>query len=85
MLLGRYDGAEDDTGVSKHLIARFSVSGVPITVLGAHLKAFPTDEASCAQREAQARVLADQAQAALARGDEVTATRLPWDPLSLSV
>ena len=86
---------EDDTGVSKNVIARFVFfsgsgsagavasaassanssalppSAVPVTVISAHLKAIPTEPRSCAQREAQAAVLAREAAAALAAGDEV--------------
>ena len=47
------------TGVSKHYWAVFDVPGLgkELLVVAAHLKARPTDPASCAQREAQAAVL----------------------------
>lgn len=52
-----YSGAPGDSGVSKHYISEFSVNGLNIAMVGAHLVAFPTDSARCAQREAQAQVL----------------------------
>jgi exonuclease III len=52
-----YKGEPGDSGVSKHYISEFLVSGLNIAMVGAHLVAFPTDSARCAQREAQAQVL----------------------------
>lgn len=55
-----FDGRMDDTGVSKNYYALFDDIeglGFPLAVVGTHLKAFPTDERSCSQREAQAAVL----------------------------
>lgn len=49
-----------DTGVSKHVITEFNVNGIDIVIIGAHLKAFPNEPESCAQREAQAKVLQAQ-------------------------
>jgi hypothetical protein len=51
------------SGVSKHLAAVFAVEGLPhgheeLLVVAAHLKARPNEPRSCAQREAQASVLA---------------------------
>lgn len=66
----------DDTGVSKNIVARF-VLAIPnggelkLTVVGAHLKAFPTEKRSCAQREGQALVLSSTVQKELADGREV--------------
>jgi exonuclease III len=52
-----YSGAPGDSGVSKHYISEFLIGGLNILMVGAHLVAFPTDSARCAQREAQAQVL----------------------------
>ena len=46
-----------DTAVSKHYITEFKVGSTNIAMIGAHLKAYPTDPSSCAQREGQAQVL----------------------------
>jgi endonuclease/exonuclease/phosphatase family metal-dependent hydrolase len=57
-------------GVSKHFYTTFNVSGFsrPITLVGAHLLANPEDHVRCFQREAQATVLANLANAAVASG-----------------
>lgn len=49
------------TGVSKHYWSVFAVPGLgkELLVVGAHLKARPNEPRSCAQREAQAAVLAE--------------------------
>ena len=49
------------TGVSKHWWGVWSVPGLSaeLLIVGAHLKARPTEPRSCAQREAQASVLAE--------------------------
>ena len=49
------------TGVSKHWWGVWSVPGLSaeLLVVGAHLKAFPTEPRSCSRREAQASVLAE--------------------------
>jgi len=52
-----YTGAVGDSGVSKHYISEFLIGGRNVAMIGAHLVAFPTDAARCAQREAQAQVL----------------------------
>jgi len=68
-------GAHDDsTGVSKHFIARFpSLEGIPFkfAIIGVHLKAFPTDARSCAQREGQAKVLQNETRRLIDDGYEV--------------
>lgn len=54
-----YTGTQGTTGVSKHYITEFKFYGKNILFVGAHLIAFPTDSARCAQREAQAQILQD--------------------------
>ena len=56
---------QSSSGVSKHVLARFAVAGLgPLLLVGAHLVAQPTAPARCAQREAQALVLANAIRAA---------------------
>ena len=45
------------TGVSKHYITEFSLFGLEVVLIGAHLLAIPTEPARCVQREGQAQVL----------------------------
>jgi exonuclease III len=45
------------SGVSKHYITEFNLSGMKVALIAAHLLAIPTDTSRCAQREAQAQVL----------------------------
>lgn len=53
-----YTGSGTATsGVSKHYISEFSIGGLNIAFIGAHLLAYPTDVERCAEREAQAQVL----------------------------
>jgi len=52
-----FTGSPSTTGVSKHYITEFKLSGYNIAFIAAHLIAIPTDPARCAQREAQAQVL----------------------------
>jgi len=52
-----YTGAAGDSGVSKHYITEFLLGSLRFAMIAAHLVAFPTDPARCAQREAQAQVL----------------------------
>ena len=68
-----YAAAEMPTsGVSKHLIARFDVEGLGrVSLVVVHLKAFPTDARSCAQREAQAAVVQAVVRSEMAAGNEV--------------
>ena len=56
-----YSGEAKSTDVSKHWWGVWSVPGLSseLLVVGAHLKAFPTEPRSCARREAQASVLAE--------------------------
>jgi endonuclease/exonuclease/phosphatase family metal-dependent hydrolase len=57
-----YHGKPQSTAVSKHLLATLAVPGLPggreLLLVIAHLKARPNEPRSCAQREAQAAVLA---------------------------
>jgi endonuclease/exonuclease/phosphatase family metal-dependent hydrolase len=52
-----YTGAVGSSGVSKHYITEFNISGTNIAFISAHLLAYPTDPERCAEREAQAMVL----------------------------
>jgi exonuclease III len=52
-----YTGEPGDSGVSKHYTTEYKINGLNIAMIGAHLVAFPTDPARCAQREAQAQIL----------------------------
>jgi hypothetical protein len=50
-----------DTGISKSYVAkwdsvRIGNEQLKVAVIGLHFKAFPTDKASCAQREGQAAI-----------------------------
>ena len=65
-----YSGSKE-SGVSKHFWTRISVSGRYVSVIGAHLKANPTQPSSCAQREAQVEVLRAIAKARYDAGDAV--------------
>jgi len=52
-----------ESGVSKHFIARFNIVNLgQISLIGAHLLAFPTTPDRCVRREAQATVLRNIAQ-----------------------
>jgi len=67
-----YAGPGSTSGVSKHLLAALAPRGLPrIALLALHLKAFPDEPRSCAQREAQALVAQGAVRAAAARGWEV--------------
>lgn len=59
------------TGVSKHLIADFSIGDRKLRVIGLHLKAHPYNEHSCIQREGQARIVQKLIQEALSHGKDV--------------
>ena len=52
------DGAGGSKGVSKHLHTKFLVGGEELHLFGMHFLAFPTSSSRCAQREAQATVIA---------------------------
>jgi len=66
-----YTGATEDSGVSKHYISEFTIQGINLVLVGAHLVAFPTDPARCAQREAQAQVLQNAIHGYVAKGYEI--------------
>jgi len=59
------------SAVSKNYVAEVDLAGIPVTIIGTHLLAYPDRCDRSVQREAQATVLADQAREALARGREV--------------
>lgn len=69
-------GYSSSKGVSKHFYTTFNVTGFskPITLVGAHLLANPENKARCFEREAQATVLADLADAAVAEGHHAIIT-----------
>jgi len=61
-----------ESGVSKHFIARFNVAQIGrISLIGAHLLAFPVDPERCVKREAQAIVLKNIAQNEMNQGRQV--------------
>ncbi len=52
-----YTGSPGSSGVSKHYITEYDFGGLRTAFISAHLLAYPTDSARCAQREAQSQVL----------------------------
>lgn len=48
---------DGSTGVSKHYITEFNISGINIAFIGVHLIAYPTEPKRCSQREAQAQII----------------------------
>lgn len=66
-----YVGENGSSGVSKHIISEFTILTHDTVIIGAHLLAFPTDPARCAEREAQAMVLQEVIVDALAEKKEV--------------
>ncbi len=58
-------------GVSKNLYARTTLSGKPVTLVGLHFLAFPTDASRKAQREVQAEVIRKFIVAEMREGREV--------------
>ncbi|GLE02248.1 hypothetical protein PINS_up011088 [Pythium insidiosum] len=66
-------GYSKSKSVAKNLFATFRVSGFskPITVVGAHFMANPTDKKRCFEREGQATVIASVATDAAAAGNHV--------------
>ena len=67
-----FDG-EGSTSVSKHFVGkwhglRIGAATLDVALVSLHLKAFPTDERSCSQREAQATLARAAAEAAAAEG-----------------
>ena len=59
------------TGLSKHLIADFSIAGRQFQILGLHLKARPHQKDACAKREGQARIAQSIVRKALQMGKDV--------------
>jgi len=47
------------TTISKHYWTRFVINNIPLTMVGVHYLAVPTDPPRCAQREGQASVAAE--------------------------
>lgn len=66
-----YTGNSGTAGVSKHYITEFSINGMSVAFIAAHLLAFPTDPTRCAEREAQASVLQNVVYSFIHNGYEV--------------
>ncbi|DBA00426.1 TPA: hypothetical protein N0F65_012957 [Lagenidium giganteum] len=65
--------ASGSKSLSKHFYTTFNVAGFakPLTIVSAHLLAFPQDKKRCFEREAQATIVSQIAQAALNKGNHV--------------
>lgn len=61
----------DSSGVSKNYIANLTVGDIPLSLIGLHLLAVPTDPARRGRREAQAQVIQRAAQELRAKGRQV--------------
>lgn len=66
-----YTGDTQTTGVSKHYISDFTMNNINISIISAHLIAFPTVSTRCAQREAQASILQKIIYEKIQNGSEV--------------
>ena len=68
-----YKGNSGYYGCTKHYATRFNIEGItnPVTLIGVHLLANPSDVTRCAKREASAVVIAGLIKEALQRGDEI--------------
>ncbi len=66
-----YSGSSGTEGVSKHYITRFKIDNIYISMISAHLLAYPTDSTRCTEREAQAQVLQNQIFNIYSQGDEI--------------
>ncbi len=70
-----YTGAAGTQGVSKHYLTHFhwagAEGGIQVALIGAQLLANPTDPQRCAEREAQAQILAELARNQTQLGYEV--------------
>jgi len=66
-----YTGSNGTSGVSKHFVARFNLSGVVYSIFNHHFLAYPTQADRCAQREAQAIVMRGLINNAIAANDEI--------------
>jgi len=61
-----------NSGVSKHFISRFNIAGFgPISIIGLHFLAYPTDQERCIRREAQVTVIRNIARNEINRGNQV--------------
>jgi exonuclease III len=63
--------ASGTTGVSKHYITEFSIAGMKVAMIGAHLLAIPTDTSRCVQREGQAQVIQNIVSSYILKGYEI--------------
>jgi len=54
---GNLPDPQYESGVSKNIIARFTVNSIPITLVGVHFLSQPTNPTNCIKREAQASVI----------------------------
>ena len=68
---GRGQGQGESTGLSKHLIADFSIAGRQLEILGLHLKARPHQPDARLKREGQARIAQSIIRKALEMGKDV--------------
>ncbi len=66
-----YSGSSGTEGVSKHYITKFKINDLTISMISAHLLAYPTDATRCTEREAQAQVLQNQILELYSQGDEI--------------
>jgi exonuclease III len=66
-----YTGASTLTGVSKHYFTEFKFYNHTVLFVGAHLVAFPTDPARCAQREAQSQIIQNVIFQYISKGYEI--------------
>lgn len=66
-----YTGSPGSSGVSKHYITEYDFGGLQTALISAHLLAYPTDPARCAQREAQSQVLQNVIYNYLVNGYEI--------------
>jgi len=63
-----------NSGVSKHFISRFNIAVFgPISIIGLHFLAYPTDPERCIRREAQITVIRNIARNEINRGQQVIA------------
>ena len=65
-----YNG-NGSTGVSKHYITKLNINSINISLISAHLLAFPTDSSRCSAREAQAQILQEQIYTLIKEGNEL--------------
>lgn len=70
-LLARGSADASPQSVSKNLVARFTLGGVPTTLIGVHFLARPSDPERLARRQGQAEVIRQVVVAEQAKGREV--------------